>query len=84
MSFRNSFTKLEKSWMMYDWANSVHSVIVVTILPIFYNSIARDSVSAVSRWGTSTSIAMLIVAVLSPLLGVLSDFKGARKRLFTG
>ena len=29
------FTKQEISWMMYDWANSAHSVIVVTILPIF-------------------------------------------------
>lgn len=84
MSFRNSFTKLERSWMMYDWANSVHSVVVVTILPIFYDSITHNSVTAVSRWGTSTSLAMLIVAVLSPLLGVLSDFKNARKRMFTG
>ena len=26
--------------MMYDWANSAHSVVVVTILPIFYNTVA--------------------------------------------
>ena len=25
------YTKEEKSWMMYDWANSAHSVIVVTL-----------------------------------------------------
>ena len=30
------YTKEEKSWMMYDWANSAHSVIVVTLLPIFF------------------------------------------------
>ena len=30
------FTKQEISWMMYDWANSAHSVIVVTILPIIF------------------------------------------------
>ncbi len=35
-----NFTKKEKSWMMYDWANSAHSVIVVTILPIFFNTVA--------------------------------------------
>ncbi|MDD3242925.1 MAG: MFS transporter [Eubacteriales bacterium] len=83
MSVRTSFTKQERSWMMYDWANSVHSVVVVTILPIFYNSITHNSVDAVSRWGTGTSAAMLIVALLTPFLGVLGDFKNARKRMFT-
>ena len=34
MGFLKKFTKQELSWMMYDWANSAHSVIVVTILPI--------------------------------------------------
>ena len=34
------YTKEEKSWMMYDWANSAHSVIVVTLLPIFFSSVA--------------------------------------------
>ena len=38
-----SFTKQEKSWMMYDWANSAHSVVVVTILPIFYNTVAENT-----------------------------------------
>ena len=35
MKLLSGYTKQEKSWMMYDWANSAHSVIVVTILPIF-------------------------------------------------
>lgn len=78
------FTKQEKSWMMYDWANSAHSVIVVTLLPIFYNSLAANSVGALSRWGAGTSAAMLIVAVLAPFLGVLGDFQHWKKRLFTG
>ena len=34
MGFLKKFTKQEISWMMYDWANSAHSVIVVTILPM--------------------------------------------------
>ena len=35
MGFLKKFTKQEISWMMYDWANSAHSVIVVTI-PVSY------------------------------------------------
>ena len=38
MGFLKKFTKQELSWMMYDWANSAHSVIVVTLLPIFFGS----------------------------------------------
>lgn len=81
-----SFTKQEKSWMMYDWANSAHSVVVVTILPIFYNTVAgftRDSASSMSVWGYATSIAMLIIALAAPILGVFGDFEGFRKKLFT-
>lgn len=82
MKILAGYTKEEKSWMMYDWANSAHSVIVVTILPIFFNSIASNQ--AMSTWGYATSAAMLIVAVLAPVLGAFGDFKGYRKKLFTG
>lgn len=70
--------------MMYDWANSAHSVVIVTILPIFYNTIAANSADALAQWGTSTSLAMLIIAILAPFLGVLGDFQHWKKRLFTG
>lgn len=87
MKLLKGYTKEEKSWMMYDWANSAHSVIVVTILPIFYNTVAgymADSVSGMSTWGYATSAAMAIVALLAPVLGVFGDFKGMRKKLFVG
>ncbi len=66
MGFLKKFTKQEISWMMYDWANSAHSVIVVTILPIFFDTVAgytADSVSSMSTWGFATSLAMAIVAL---------------------
>ena len=71
--------------MMYDWANSAHSVIVVTLLPIFFDIVAgytADSVSSMSTWGYATSIAMAIVALSAPFLGVFGDIRGMRKRLF--
>ena len=79
------YTKEEKSWMMYDGANSAHSVIVVTLLPIFFSSVAgfmRNTTSAMSIWGYVTSIAMLISALLAPVIGALGDFKGMRKKMF--
>lgn len=84
MNFLKGFSKQEKSWMMYDWANSAQSVIIVTLLPVFYNGVSTNSVDALSRWGFGTSLAMIICAVLAPLLGALGDFKGWRKKLFFG
>ncbi|MEG0109713.1 MAG: MFS transporter [Oscillospiraceae bacterium] len=79
------YTREEKSWMMYDWANSAHSVIIVTLLPIFYSSVAKataNATSAMQTWGYVTSGAMFIIAALSPILGALGDFAGYRKKLF--
>ncbi|MDO5385419.1 MAG: MFS transporter [Rikenellaceae bacterium] len=68
--------------MMYDWANSAHSVVVVTILPVFFNQIA--TARGMTAWGYATSTAMLIVALLAPVLGAFGDFRGYRKKLFFG
>ena len=67
---------------MYDWANSAHSVVVVTILPVFFNQIA--TARGMTAWGYATSAAMLIVALLAPVLGAFGDFRGYRKKLFFG
>lgn len=86
MGLLKGYSKQEISWMMYDWANSAHSVIVVTLLPIFFDSVAAntaDSVSSLSTWGYATSIAMAIVAIAAPFLGVFGDIRGMRKKLFT-
>lgn len=85
MKLLKKFTKQEISWMMYDWANSAHSVIVVTILPIFFDTVAAntsDTASSMSTWGYATSIAMAIVALAAPFLGVFGDIRGMRKKLF--
>ena len=86
MHILKGYTKQEISWMMYDWANSAHSVIIVTLLPIFFDTVAgytTDSVSSMSTWGYATSIAMLIVALAAPFLGVFGDIRGMRKKLFS-
>lgn len=60
-------------------------MIVVTLLPIFFSSVAgfmRNTTSAMSIWGYVTSIAMLISALLAPVIGALGDFKGMRKKMF--
>ena len=74
------FTKQEKSWIFYDWANSVYATnIMAVIFPIYYASQATDLGN--KWWGIGVSIASLIGAVIAPTLGALADFKGNKKKL---
>ena len=75
------FTKKEWSWIMYDWANSIYATnIMAAIYPtIFASAVPNGDI----RWGYATSAATLIVALLSPVLGALADYKGYKKKLFT-
>ncbi|URZ16478.1 MFS transporter [Clostridium felsineum] len=77
----------EKSWIMYDWANSAYSTaITATILPLYFKSIAFKSgitaSSSTAYWGYSNSIATLLIAVLSPILATMADYKGYKMKLF--
>ena len=67
---------------MYDWANSVYATnIMAAIFPIYFASVATD---AGNKWyGIAASLASLICAVLSPVLGAIGDFKGYKKKLLT-
>lgn len=83
-----NFSREEKSWMLYDWANSAFSAIVAAIiLPIYFKSMAQmggvSDVDATAYWGYATSFGTLLCAVLAPFLGTLGDFKGLKKKLFT-
>lgn len=82
------YTQEEKSWMLYDWANSSFATIIAAIiLPIFFKQMAMGAgvpdVDATAYWGYATSTGTLICAVLAPFLGTLGDFRGMKKRLFT-
>ena len=72
------------AWTMYDWGNSAFATtIMAAVLPIYYSSVAAANLpkyQATANWGFTTSIAALIVAVLSPILGAIADFKGAKKK----
>jgi UMF1 family MFS transporter len=74
------FTKVEKSWIFYDWANSVYATnIMAVIFPIYYASMAGDLGN--KWWGIGVSLASLIGAFIAPTLGALADFKGNKKKL---
>lgn len=73
-----------RGWALYDWANSAFVTVITTaIFPIYYAQVANAGVpdaTATARYGTATSLALGIIAVLAPTLGTLADFTGRKKR----
>jgi MFS transporter, UMF1 family len=75
------------AWAMYDWANSAFATtIMAAVLPVYYESVAGkylDGNLATVYWAYTTSISLLIAAILGPILGAVADFRGAKKRFLT-
>ena len=73
------------SWMMYDFANSSFANNVTTFIyaAFFTKVIAENEIIGTALWSRGVGIIMLVVALLSPPLGALSDQGGYRKRFLT-
>ena len=80
-------TKQEKAWILYDIGNSAFILLVATIVPIYFNSLASSAgisnTDYLAYWGYATSIATLLVAIIGPVFGTLADTKNFKKPIFT-
>jgi MFS transporter, UMF1 family len=74
-----------RAWAMYDWANSaVQTTIIAAIFPIFFQKVAAAGMPgpvATARFAWATTWAILIVAIVAPLLGTVADRKPLKKRM---
>ena len=79
---------LEKKWVLYDVGNSAFTLLVTTIMPIYFNYLAESAgisdVDYLAYWGYATSVSTIIVAILGPTMGTVTDFMGWRKKIFLG
>ena len=86
MKQKQKLTKQERSWILYDVGNSAFTLLISTIMPIYFNALAQgaglSSVTYLAYWGYAASIATLLVAVSGPILGTVSDGKGRKKPIF--
>ncbi|WP_274309893.1 MFS transporter [Solibacillus daqui] len=74
-------TKEEKSWILYDCGNSAYSMAITTALfPIVFGMF--NGVNNMDL-GYFNSLASILVAILSPMLGAFADYKDKKKRFFT-
>ena len=83
--FKN-FNKLEKSWICYDIGNSAFTMMVSTIIPIWFNTLAANAGMSNSEylafWSYATSIATILVAIIGPVFGSIADNKDFKKPMF--
>ena len=74
-------SKEEKSWILYDCGNSAYSMAVTTaLLPIVFGMFSN--VNSSMDLGYFNSLASILVAILSPILGTIADYKDKKKRFF--
>ena len=74
------------AWAMYDWANSAFATtILASLLPIYYSTVAGSTLpseaTATAYWSLTISFSLFVLAILSPILGTVSDVMRSKKRL---
>ncbi|MCC8167910.1 MAG: MFS transporter [Clostridiales bacterium] len=84
MNFK--LTKLERNWVLYDVGNSAFTLLIATILPIYFNylaeSVGLSDTEYLAYWGYATSIVTLIVLFIGPVFGTIADTKDFKKPIF--
>jgi UMF1 family MFS transporter len=84
--------KIINAWCMYDWANSVHALVIVSsIFPVYFSATAFSasgtlqtdffgySIKSSVLFSYTVSISFLITALLIPVCTAIADYKGQKK-----
>ncbi len=69
-------------WVLFDFANSAYTTLIVTFIyaTYFVKAIAPDEISGTALWSRGVTITAISVALLSPILGAIADQGNYRKK----
>ena len=73
------------AWSFYDFANQPFTTIIITFLfaPYFADVIcSSEEVNGIGLWSLGIAITAVFVAIISPIIGAISDTGGFRKFFF--
>lgn len=74
-----------RAWALYDWAvSAVQTTVMVAVFPVYFAEIARAELPesrATQAIATANTIVAILMALLSPILGAVSDYVAAKKRM---
>ncbi|MCA9952491.1 MAG: MFS transporter [Anaerolineales bacterium] len=69
------------SWYFYDFGNSAYAaVVLLAVYSAYFQGQVVGGAEGSRLWGLSVGIAMLVVAVTSPILGAIADYSAFKKR----
>ncbi len=81
------YKKIVNSWALYHWAeNAFATTVMAALLPVYYSHVAASTLTpnkATAYWGYTNALALIISALLAPMLGTLANIMGLRKRLLS-
>jgi UMF1 family MFS transporter len=74
-----------RAWTLYDWANSAFATTILAgVLPFYYSRVAGATLpseaKATQYWSAGLTISILVVAIISPILGTVSDVMRGKKK----
>ena len=68
------------AWYLYDFGNSAYAaVVLLAVYSAYFQGAVVGGAEGSRLWGMAVAIAMLVVAVTSPILGTIADYSGAKK-----
>ncbi|MGB0974198.1 MAG: MFS transporter [Flavobacteriaceae bacterium] len=91
ISFEKGNKRVLNAWAFYDWANSVYSLTIVSaVFPLFIGAylktlsidklvICGGEISHTALMTYTTALGFLVVAIMSPILSGIADYKGNKK-----
>jgi UMF1 family MFS transporter len=69
------------AWYLYDFGNSAYAaVILLAVYSAYFQGQVVGGAEGSRLWGLAVGIAMLVVALTSPVLGAIADFSSSKKR----
>jgi UMF1 family MFS transporter len=81
-TLEHTSTRRERwAWYLYDFGNSAYAaVVLLAVYSAYFQGKVVGGAEGSRLWGLAVGIAMLVVAVTSPVLGAIADFSGSKKR----
>ena len=88
MSEKKVVNREHRAWYMYDFGNSAYAaVVLLAVYSAYFKGSVVGGAEGSRLWGVSVGIAMLVTAVIAPILGAIADFSASKKKflfLFSG
>jgi UMF1 family MFS transporter len=80
LSMQKQLKRERWAWYLYDFGNSAYAgVVLLAVYSAYFKGTVVGGAEGSFYWGLAIGIAMLVVAVIGPILGTIADFSGSKK-----